>query len=288
MPGDSATTPSSGGRWATGWRVLAFWVATMVVLVIASLVTSHVSAAWRMVVTGAVAGLATLLLTLPFLRWEGLRAAQVGLVPERGSLARFGAGVVLGVGMAAAHVGLMLAFAPVRLVAGEPVDVSFMLLTGFGLLLLAAREEIAFRAYPLRALDARYGVATALAGTAAMFCVEHILGGSSWDNAVFGSIPGALVFGMAALASRGLALPLGLHTAWNCVDWATGGKGDDGLWRRVVEPGREQAGAVLGLASFGLVMAAAFVLLWWIGRRARRQVAAVASRSALEADALPG
>jgi membrane protease YdiL (CAAX protease family) len=135
----------------------------------------------------------------------------------------------------------------VRFVAVEPTDVSFMLLTGLGFLLLAAREEIAFRAYPLRALSARFGASIALAVTAAMFCVEHILGGSSWEDAVFGSIPGALVFGMAALASRGRALPLGLHTAWNCVDWATGGKGNDGLWRRVVEPGREQAGAMLSL-----------------------------------------
>jgi len=37
---------------------------------------------------------------------------------------------------------------------------------------------------------------------------------------------------MAALATKGLALPIGLHAAWNIGDWARGGKGTGGYGTR--------------------------------------------------------
>jgi membrane protease YdiL (CAAX protease family) len=43
---------------------------------------------------------------------------------------------------------------------------------------------------------------------------------------------------MAAIASRGLAVPIGLHAAWNIGDWTIGGKGSVGLWKTVMEHGR--------------------------------------------------
>lgn len=42
-------------------------------------------------------------------------------------------------------------------------------------------------------------------------------------NAILATGAGSLFFGMAAIASRTLG-PIGLHAAWNFVDWTIGGK----------------------------------------------------------------
>ena len=266
---DSDQTPPADLA-ATIARALTFWVATMALLAIASPLAVRVSAPWHMAAIGAATGIATWLLAWAFLRWQRMSLADAGLMPARGSAARFLAGVALGVAIATAHAALLASFAHVRFVAVTHVDAGAVAVACVGFLALAAREEIAFRGYLLPVLASRIGVAAALALTATLFAIEHAFGGASWANVVFGAIPGALVFGMAALASRGIAMPLGLHAAWNGVDWATGGKGADGLWRRVVEPGHASTAEALGLACYGLAMAAAFCLLWWIRRRAQR------------------
>src|SRR5205814_5127242 len=67
--------------------------------------------------------------------------------------------------------------------------------------------------------------------------LEHVAGGSTWLHAFFGAGVGSLLFGMAALATRGLALPIGLHAAWNFGDWVHGGKDSIGLWHPIVADG---------------------------------------------------
>ena len=77
-------------------------------------------------------------------------------------------------------------------------------------LVLSCREELAFRGYPLRRLDCFFGPYMAQLLIALLFAVEHVAGGYSWINAMLGVATGSLLFGMAALATRGLAMPIGL------------------------------------------------------------------------------
>jgi hypothetical protein len=106
-----------------------------------------------------------------------------------------------------------------------------------------------------------------------MFIVEHKLGGATWENAILGSGLGSLVFGMAALVTRGLALPIGIHAAWNIGDWARGGKGSGGLWRMVVEPDASALADKVAMGSYVAVMLCALASLWWVQHRARETVA---------------
>jgi len=138
-----------------------------------------------------------------------------------------------------------------------------------GYVLLATREELAFRGYPLRKLAADYGVLRAQVLVAALFVIEHKLGGATWTNSLVGSGLGALVFGMAALASRGLAFPIGLHGAWNIGDWARGTKGGTGLWQIAYPPESPAHVERLAMTSYAAVMSFAFIGLWLWYRCAR-------------------
>jgi len=105
---------------------------------------------------------------------------------------------------------------------------------------VACREELVFRSYFLRRLDYSFPSPFALLVMVVVFIAEHVLAGMEWKMAVIGSGLGGLLFGVAALKTRGLALPIGLHSAWNFGQWMVGFKNKGGVWRAVVEKGYER------------------------------------------------
>ena len=75
-----------------------------------------------------------------------------------------------------------------------------------------------------------------------------------------------LLFGTAAIASRGLAVPIGLHAAWNFGSWTLGDKGGPGLWTPVFSHPPGLAGAFAYVAAFVLWTVA---FSFWSNRRSR-------------------
>jgi membrane protease YdiL (CAAX protease family) len=249
-------------------RVLLFWVACMGVLVIAGVLVPAGGGALALLCTGVIAMAATLLLTAAFLRWDRRPAEAIGIVPDRGTPRRFALGLLAGLTLVAVHTACLSMHGGVRWVAvSSPPPVMATMATVLGYLLLAWREELAFRAYPLRTLDRAAGPAIAQIVVILLFVVEHRLGGNTWSNALLGAGAGALVFGAAALATRGLALALGLHAGWNLADWARGGKGADGFWVAEVVPGHARDVARFGLAIYLALMGMTWLLLEWWRRR---------------------
>jgi len=110
---------------------------------------------------------------------------------------------------------------------------------------LAVREELAFHGYPLQRLKSIFGIWGAQLIVAFVFAFEHVLGGSTWQLALLGAGVGSLLFGMAAIATRGLAMPIGLHAAWNIGDWIRGGKGSVGFWKPIVEDDFKECAAIV-------------------------------------------
>src|SRR6266705_3115687 len=94
------------------------------------------------------------------------------------------------------------------------------------------------------------------------FAAEHMAGGLPLSRAILGAGVGSLMFGMAAIATRGLALPIGLHAAWNFGDWIRGGKGFGGYWTPVVENGFEEQTMFWGMISYVLVIGLATLGFW--------------------------
>ncbi|HJP63657.1 MAG TPA: hypothetical protein VJ844_09460, partial [Mucilaginibacter sp.] len=62
------------------------------------------------------------------------------------------------------------------------------------------------------------------------------------------------LFGYAALKTKGLALPLGLHSAWNFGQWMLGFKGGPGIWQAVTVSAFTTDVQNIGLAAFVLLI----------------------------------
>ena len=249
-------------------RVGLFWALSVGVLIAAGAAAHGLGAAPAGLFTGAMASLGTLLLSLAFLRQEARPPGAAGLAPDRFTPLRFLLGLAAGLVLLAVHMALVAAYGHVHWMRAPTPPLPWQaLLTMVGYVALAWREELAFRGYPLRALAAAGGPWMAQIIMAGLFVVEHRLAGNNWSDAIVGAGLGALVFGAAALSSRGLALPLGLHAAWNIGDWMRGNKGG-GYWVASVDPGYAAAVEHFGLMAYALVMVMALLLFeWW--RRAK-------------------
>lgn len=239
-------------------RVLLFWLATMALLAIAGPIAGNGSRA--ALIVGALTVPPTFALTFLFIKWDRKRLSDYCFGLSGGSALRFGDGLLVGLGLIVAQTALMLLLGGFRWTIVSPAPA--MVFPVLGYVLLATREELVFRGYLLRKLASDIDPWSAQIVVAVLFVIEHRLGGSSWTNALVGSGMGALVFGMAALASRGLAFPIGLHAAWNIGDWARGTKGGDGLWHIVVEPAATAHAGRIALASYVAVMSLALICLW--------------------------
>jgi len=156
--------------------------------------------------TGILATAASLILTWIFIRWDRISPADVGVGLTRWSVPRFAAGVAIGLLLVTAWAAVVVGLHSPRLPPNEWA-VTYVL--------LAAREELSFRGYPLRRLLQRFGYWPAQFVIALLFGLEHKIAGWTWTQAFAGAAAGSLLFGAASIASQGLAIPIGMHAAWN-------------------------------------------------------------------------
>ena len=212
---------------------------------------------------GAITSVGCFALTLEFTRWDGLRLRDVGAMPNNKSLAFLAIGFALGLLLVALH-SLLVSTAGgvvwVRTSNPSPLQASLLVV---GYLLLSAREELAFHGYPLRRLQSSFGVWPAQAVISVGFAIEHIAGGWPFAQALWGAAVGSLLFGMASIATRGLAMPIGIHAAWNVGDWMRGNRLQPGLWRPDVQAGFEEQSSRAGIAYYVALMAVATLGFWW-------------------------
>ena len=208
---------------------------------------------------GVVTSVATFGLTLLFVRWERLTLADAGARANAGSVGRLALGFLIGTVIIATWAAASLAAGQIHWVRANAVDLRSLALAPLAYLALACREELAFRGYPLRVMDRRFGLWPAQIFVAVMFALEHKLGGATWIDAFVGPGIGSLVFGMAAIATRGLAVPIGLHAAWNLGHWALGMKGTPGLWM----PVQQNSGIAATIVYDAVMLSAASAFWFW-------------------------
>ena len=238
-----------------GARVSLFWLAYLAVLFATGMFKGMAPAAARELTWALVNAAAVLALTVFALRREGRTAGSVGLGLEAGSFRRFGAGLVIGLALYGLHLLIVSAVAgPIRLAPAPGADAGRLVLAAATYLALSSMEELGYRGYPLRTLMLRFGIWPAQAIVVALFSLNHILFGWSWTMVLLGVTTGGLLFGMAAIASRGLALPIGLHAAWNLGGWSVGEKDSPGLWTMVLDEGNRASAGLVGTIAFVGVM----------------------------------
>ena len=262
------SNPTSSASVLLVTRVLLFLIACAAVLAFTEPIAQRSAGKQFELFLGAVTSITTFALTAIFVRWEALSLADVGAKPNGGSLAKLVLGFLIGLVIIAAWAGISLAAGQVHWIRANDFDVRSIAMALLAYLSLACREELAFRGFPLRMLDRRFGLWPAQLFIAVMFALEHKLAGATWVDAFLGAGVGSLLFGMAAIATRGLAMPIGIHAAWNLGHWALGLKGTPGVWRVVEE--RRNPG-VAGLFIYDVVMLFAMVAFWLWRRRSAKE-----------------
>jgi uncharacterized protein len=165
-----------------------------------------------------------LALTAGALRVEGSSLRDLGLAPTH---ARIGE-LLFGCGVSA------LLFASIALVRGGLLGVEWKFAglaavpgACLGLvtaLLLLLPEELIFRGFAFQRVIAAIGAWPTIVMSALLFGAYHAIGSQMWGMGLFFQIAmptlGGMVFGWAAVRTRGLALPIGLHLGGNWVQVA--------------------------------------------------------------------
>jgi hypothetical protein len=241
-------------------RVGLFIVACAVMVAVAAPFGTKLPGHWPEVVIGTIAAFGAFALTAVFVRWEKLRMDDIGATPDVRSPVRLAIGFAGGLLLVAAWALIEVAAGQMRWVRAPGPELTSGAIVLIGYLALSCREELAFHGYPLRRLQSRFGVWPAQLMVAAAFAIEHRVGGWPWTDALLGAGVGSLLFGMAAIASRGLAVPIGLHAAWNFGQWALGLRGSPGIWKSIVPEGNHLVGMMIYVAVFGTATIA--IALW--------------------------
>ena len=249
--------------------VALFWAVAIALMIAMGMLRGMLPPAVAPLAWGVVSSALLLVLSALALRREGRATADAGLRFETGSIARFAVGLAIGAAMYGTHLLLLVGVAGVRLGDGAARGGAPLLLAALTFLALSVMEEVGFRGWPLRRLERALGRAPALLIGALAFALLHVAYGWPPVNALLGAGTGALVFGTAALTTRGLAVPIGMHAAWNLGDWSVGQKDTAGPWRLLTE--NVTAGAAqIGNVSYFLVMGLAVLGFALYARRARR------------------
>ena len=252
-------TPRS---WQTLVRVLLFCLLCAIILAVVSPLAARLPAQWSQLALGSVATLATFILTLLFIRWEGFRLPDIGAMPGSQSPPRFALGFLIGLTLVALQSLLLAVIGHVHWVHTPQSNLAPTATALLLYLILATREELAFRGYPLRVLDRIFGPWPAQLIVAFIFALEHRAGGYTWLHAFFGAALGSLLFGIAALTTRGLALPIGIHAALNFGLWLTGANNSSGPWHPVIEKAFESRFDQLNSLAYLIVMTVAILLFY--------------------------
>lgn len=246
-------------------RVFLFLLVCPMVLIVASRVTKTVAPEVVPLLVGVISSGLTLVITLLFVRWDGITLNDVGAGISKGSAPRFLLGFLVGVAIVSLQNLAVYAggHAHWLIEKSHPSPVA-ILLAFTSYFMLALREELSFRGYPLRRMEDVWGTWTAVVALAVVFTLEHAAGGWGWSRALLGPPMGAVLFGVAALATRGLAVPLGIHAAFNFGQWFVGQKENTGALRLIVETGFSKQAEALGYAGYWLAMtvAAAGFVVW--------------------------
>jgi membrane protease YdiL (CAAX protease family) len=274
VPRDRSAVTTRGVARPTPTRAMAcvivFWTVYVAILVGASFDFGILPARWSRLGWGSASSAALFLLTFVMVRREGRTLGDVGIGFGRRSVPLFLVGAVIGFATYALNIAVLAtAIGGLHLTTAQTTDWSAVALTVGTVLALASMEELGFRGYPLRTLVPQLGPWAAQALIAVAFALTHLLYNWSWSSIVFGVLPSAFLFSAAALASGGLAMPIGLHMAVNLARWALGEQRSSGFFTMTVDPPAsarlERIAPVTGIAiTLGMA-----TMLWWWDRRSR-------------------
>jgi len=164
-----------------------------------------------------------LLITWIFLRIEKISFPEIGLKWEAKTPKRFLVGFLIGIGIATTMLLIIVSFAGLKVELADNYELSSFLFWSLAFIPTAFMEEVAFRSYPFIKLNKVMGLRLTQVIIAIFFALYH-LGEGSIISVFVGPGVWAFVYGMAAVYSKGIALPTGLHFGANFILASIGDK----------------------------------------------------------------
>jgi uncharacterized protein len=160
---------------------------------------------------------AAFFVTWLFLKWEESSFISIGLFWEKGTLLRFFLGFLLGSCIFFVMVFILYVCGSGQLQRTAWKVNGDSLIAYLSILPLGIMEEVAFRSYALIRLNQVFEIRVTLLIIAFAFALYHISMGWSFYVAFIGPFVWSFVFGLAAIRSRGIALPSGIHISVNIL-----------------------------------------------------------------------
>lgn len=255
--------------------VLIFWIGYVAVIVSVGFATTTALGAGlpQLIVWGFASSILLLALGRFVRRTEGTVPTDRASRSPGAGLGLFVLGLLLGAGSFGIHV-LVVANTGGAIGFARVPDVGAMTVVLFLIRFLATScmEELGFRGYALQRLEPAVGPVGAVIITAIAFGLSHLLYGWDLRTIFVGVIPAGMLWGMSALATRGLAVPIGLHAAWNFAGWAVGSRAETGLLQMTVDGAAVEASRTVGTASY-LTVFGVLTLAFWLAYRRRAHAA---------------
>ena len=256
--------------------VLVFWVGYVGLTLLVGFVTSTVihSEVWQLVAWGFLSS-AGLLFLSQFMTPKSERSRTNVTAPKQpSSLLGLFLGLLVGITAFGVHVAIVRFFGgPIRFEWVPEVGATVALIYFVRFLATSCMEEIGFRGFALHRLIESVGVTASLIITTVAFGLSHLLYGWDLQTIALGVFPGGLVWGMSAIATRGLAVPIGLHAAWNFASWTVGSRAETGPLRMIVADGAQESSRAVGTVSYIAVSGALTAIFWLVYRRNQRLAA---------------
>ena len=213
-------------------KITIYWSLFFVLFIAASAQSGAIFSSHVHRFTSAILGIViALLVTWIFIKSENKTLADYHLVWRKSTLLNFLKGFAIGLAACAAITAILIVFGGLKI---QKNPESLSLWTPFLYLAIipaALMEEVAFRSYPFIKLHKAFGLRMTQLIVVIAFALYHIPLGWSVLSAFLGPGIWALVFGIAAVQSKGIALPTGIHVGLNLLQSIVGmRKGDESFW----------------------------------------------------------
>tara|TARA_R110001632_G_scaffold83349_3_gene184556 strand:+ start:7331 stop:8152 length:822 start_codon:yes stop_codon:yes gene_type:complete len=142
---------------------------------------------------------------------------DIGFFLERKTSIRFTIGFLVGALITTVMLTILICFSSIELIYNPDSNITSVLFWLLAFFPLAFMEEIIFRGYAFIKINKSIGLWPAQILLAILFAWYHDFTGSTLFNQLIGPGIWALIYGIAAVWSKGLAFPTGLHMAINVV-----------------------------------------------------------------------
>ena len=164
---------------------------------------------------GIIGTICAFLATIIFLRVDKKKFSDIGLTFDRSTVAKFIAGFLVGVVIMGLLAMSSLYMSGLKVELKPAGGLMHFLMATMPLIPLAFMEELAFRAYPLETIKSKLGIWPSILITSILFALYHLVNGWTIERSFLGPAIWGLIFGLAAIYSKGIAMPTGIHYAAN-------------------------------------------------------------------------